>query len=101
MSGQVQAAAAANEVATLLIPMHGKQWVVPNVTVAEVIPFVEPEAEEGPSWYLGRFSWRGLSVPVVSFETLNEEPYISQSSSLVVSLCSMDWWTISACPFAL
>lgn len=70
-----------DELATLLIPLNGKQLVLPNVTVAEIIPYVQPEVQEGdlPNWYLGNISWRGIQVPVVSFEAINEEPFQSQS----------------------
>lgn len=72
-----------DELATLLIPMNGKQWVVPNVAVAEIIPYIEPQASEGdhPTWFLGQIDWRGTKVPVVSFEAINEEPFVSQSSN--------------------
>ena len=80
MNRQVRSTIAANELATLLIPMHGKQLVLPNVTVAEVIPYVQPEPQDNvPTWYLGTFPWRNIVVPVVSFEALNEEPFVSQS----------------------
>lgn len=82
MSGQVLSSNTPNELATLLIPMHGKQLVLPNVTVAEVIPYVQPDPrEDAPSWYLGTFPWRNQNIPVVSFEALNEEPFVSNSQS--------------------
>lgn len=82
MSRQVLSSSAPNELATLLIPMHGKQLVLPNVTVAEVIPYVQPDArDDAPSWYLGTFPWRNQSIPIVSFEALNEEPFVSNSHS--------------------
>lgn len=82
MSGQVLSSSAPNELATLLIPMHGKQLVLPNVTVAEVIPYVKPESrDDAPSWYLGTFPWRNQDIPIVSFEALNEEPFVSNSQS--------------------
>ncbi|MGK0440855.1 MAG: chemosensory pili system protein ChpC [Pseudohongiellaceae bacterium] len=72
-----------DELATLLIPMNGKQWVIPNVTVAEIIPYREPEVVESdnPTWFLGNIEWRGINVPIISFEAINEEPFISQSSN--------------------
>lgn len=82
MSGQLLSSNAPNELATLLIPMHGKQLVLPNVTVAEVIPFMAPEpGDDMPSWYLGTFPWRNQNIPIVSFEALNDEPFVSQSHS--------------------
>jgi chemosensory pili system protein ChpC len=74
MSGELQSAIAANELATLLIPMSGKQLVLPNVTVAEIIPYVEPQADDDkPDWYLGAFNWRNIEVPLISFEAINGE----------------------------
>ncbi len=74
MSGELQSAIAANELATLLIPMSGKQLVLPNVTVAEIIPYIEPQADEDkPDWFLGAFNWRNIDVPLISFEVINGE----------------------------
>ncbi|WP_019528849.1 chemotaxis protein CheW [Dasania marina] len=72
-----------DELATLLIPMNGKQLVLPNVTVAEIIPYMEPSTEHSdlPTWFLGNINWRGIEVPVVSFEAINEEPFASQSAN--------------------
>ena len=76
MSGQLQSSAAINELATLLIPVCGRQLILPNVSVAEVIPFVAPVAEaDMPNWYLGKFRWRNTNVPLVSFEAINDEPF--------------------------
>lgn len=81
MSGQLQSNAAINELATLLLPACGRLLVLPNVTVAEVIPYVSPVAEEDkPNWYLGRINWRNTLVPLVSFEAINEEAFQSSSN---------------------
>ena len=80
MSGELESAIAANELATLLIPVNGKQLVLPNVSVAEIISYVEPKQKDDvPAWYLGTFQWRNIEVPLISFEAINEEPFISQS----------------------
>ncbi len=80
MKTDIQTTGTVNEVATLLIPVNGKQLVLPNVTVAEVIPYVEPESpEDAPNWYLGMFPWRNQMVPLVSYEAINEEAFVSQS----------------------
>ena len=74
MSAEIQSTITANELATLLIPMSGEQLVLPNVTVAEIIPYIEPQAHnDKPDWYLGVFNWRNIDVPLVSFETINGE----------------------------
>lgn len=60
------------EVASLLIPLQGQSILLPNVTVAEIIPVaqVQPVAN-APAWYLGNFQWRELTVPLLSLEALN------------------------------
>jgi len=60
------------EVASLLIPLQGQSILLPNVTVAEIIPS-SPVApiENAPLWYLGNFQWRELTVPLLSLEALN------------------------------
>ncbi len=80
MSSLLQTQPTVTQVATLLIPVGGKQLVLPNVTVAEIIPFAEPIAEDDmPTWYLGRFLWRNTQVPLVSFEAINDEPFATRS----------------------
>jgi chemosensory pili system protein ChpC len=63
------------EVASLLIPLQGQSILLPNVTVAEIIPVsqIQPVAH-APAWYLGNFQWRELTVPLLSLEALNGEP---------------------------
>ena len=53
----------------LLIPMQASRIVLPNVTVAELIPFQKPQASHADaSWIVGSIEWRGTMIPVVSFE---------------------------------
>lgn len=55
--------------ACLLIPIQGGRMVLPNVTVAELIPFQSPEpAPNTKEWLLGTLEWRGTMIPVISFE---------------------------------
>ncbi len=64
------------ELITFLIPVTGKYLILPNVTVAEIIHYRTPlSPEDAPTWLLGQLEWRGLKVPMVSFEALNEEPF--------------------------
>jgi chemosensory pili system protein ChpC len=81
MSGQVQSASAVTELATLLLPVNGKQLVLPNVTVAEIIPYQEAmPIDDMPEWYLGSLSWRNKQIPLVSFDILNGDSFASQSA---------------------
>ncbi|MEH6557827.1 MAG: chemotaxis protein CheW [Oceanicoccus sp.] len=81
MIDDVHTTTAANELATLLIPMVGRQLVLPNVTVAEIIPFIEPvERNDMPVWFLGTFSWRNIDIPLISFEAINQDTEIQAKS---------------------
>lgn len=75
MKRQLAQQSTINEISTLLVPVHGKHLVLPNVTVAEILPWHDPEPlAEAPGWFLGMLTWRKLGVPLISFEVLNGEP---------------------------
>lgn len=58
-----------DKVRSLWIPLRGMNLLLPNVAVAEVIPYREPEAvAEGPDWLLGILHWRDQRIPLVSYE---------------------------------
>jgi chemosensory pili system protein ChpC len=65
------AAPEAVSVHTLLISMEYGSLMVPSVMVAEVLPVqVIFDVDNPRRWVLGRIHWRGLSIPVISFERL-------------------------------
>ena len=57
-----------NEVSCVLIPTNGRLLLLPNVCVAEILPWrrIKPLAD-GPVWCMGFMGWRGQNVPVVDF----------------------------------
>lgn len=60
------------EIASLLIPLQGHSILLPNVTVAEIVPVAEIlPVDNAPQWYLGNCIWRELTVPLLSLEALN------------------------------
>lgn len=62
-----QIAAPLAEVPSLMVPLQGRPLLVPNLAIAEIVPFNAPVPETGkPSWYLGHIMWRGVKVPVIS-----------------------------------
>lgn len=74
----LQSQPAVTQIATLLIPVSGRQLVLPNVNIAEIIPYVAPTpVDDVPTWYLGSFLWRSTHVPLVVFEAINDEPFAS------------------------
>lgn len=61
------------DITSLLIPMHGRPWLVPNIAVAEIIPLRQPDRPgHGPEWLLGWMNWRDEAIPILSFEKLND-----------------------------
>lgn len=62
-------------IACLLAPLAGRQLLLPNITVAEVVPAddLQPAPAGAPAWHQGFVAWRGMNVPVVAFENLNGE----------------------------
>ena len=58
-------------VRTLIIPLQGCNLLLPNVAVAEVVPYMQPHEIDGaPEWLLGTISWRGLNIPLISYDRL-------------------------------
>ena len=60
------------EIACVLIPVGGASLLLPNVTVAEILPWrrVKPVEDVEP-WCLGVIGWRGESIAVVDYERFN------------------------------
>ena len=53
----------------LLLPLSDRTLLVPNVALAELIPYRAPQATPGrPAWLLGQVAWRDLRLPLLSFE---------------------------------
>ncbi|HEY5647363.1 MAG TPA: chemotaxis protein CheW [Pseudomonadales bacterium] len=64
-----------NELSCVVIPLENVQLLLPNVCVAEILPWRRVKAlSERPPWCLGLLGWRGEMIPVIRFETLNGKP---------------------------
>lgn len=75
------------EVPSLLMPMQGRPWLIPNIVVAEVIPLRQPDRPgHGAEWLLGWLSWRDMDLPLISFERLNEsgQVHIGEDARIAV-----------------
>ena len=75
------------EVASLLIPIQGRQLLAPNVTVAEIVSVSQVvPIQDAPAWYLGNCSWREQTIPLLSFEVMNGEakPGVASRSRFAV-----------------
>jgi chemosensory pili system protein ChpC len=74
---------------TYVVSMQKQGILLPQAVVAEIIPY-EPlqRVEDTPDWFLGLLGWRGVQVPVASFEMLTVErasfSLVSVSSACLV-----------------
>ena len=60
------------EVSSLLIPMLDRPLLLPNVAVAEIIPFIEATEDYAtPDWHIGTIEWRSIGIPLLSVDALN------------------------------
>lgn len=66
-------------IACLYLPINQQQLLLPNVSVAEVVGYQIPDTStEKPDFFLGYVTWRGIKIPLLSYELAN-----GQSSSKV------------------
>lgn len=58
-------------VRSLMIPMMHDKILLPNASLAEIVAYSDPvSVDKSPDWFLGLLEWRGLRVPLVSFEAI-------------------------------
>jgi len=61
-----------NNLSCVMIPMNGRQLLLPNVSIAEVVDYASTETPAGaPEWLAGTLEWRGLNLPVISYDAAN------------------------------
>lgn len=54
---------------SIILTLKNELVVVPNAAVAEIISVQDVrEVEDSPQWMLGKARWRGVELPVVSYE---------------------------------
>ena len=70
----------------LLVPLADRTLLLPNVVVAELIPYRPPQANAGlPAWLLGQIAWRDLQLPLLSFEAASDgQPQIGANARVAV-----------------
>lgn len=76
-----------DKVRGLLVSLEGETLLVPNVAVAEVLPYSELDSSaDGPDWLRGFLDWRGYRLPVVSIEVVHGHaaPAIDKHSRIAV-----------------
>lgn len=55
----------------VLIPVQDTTLLLPNVSIAEIVDFEPDPAENDEDWVLGKLQWRGVTLPVLSWEAAN------------------------------
>lgn len=57
----------------VLIPVANRQLLLPNVAVAEIVDYADPQAapKGSPDWLVGHMIWRGLNLPLISYDAAN------------------------------
>lgn len=59
-------------ISSLYLPVSNTQLLLPNVSVAEVVGYQAPENRDTkPDYFLGLVSWRGINIPLLSYEIAN------------------------------
>ena len=57
----------------LVVPLSDRNLLLPNVALAELMPYRAPLAIRGmPAWMLGQVAWRDLRLPLLSFEAASD-----------------------------
>ena len=74
-----------NPVRCLVIPTENLNVVVPSAAVAEIVSLNISNADDNEN-LMGTMQWRGVTVPVFSFEKLltGEQPHYGQRSKVCV-----------------
>lgn len=74
MSTAAAVADQVNELSCVLIPTPGAQLLLPNVCIAEIMPWRRIKPLQGPPrWCMGHVGWRGQTVPVVHYAGFDNE----------------------------
>jgi len=56
----------------VMIPVKDRQLLLPNVSIAEVVDFSNHSSDaDTPDWVVGFLDWRGLDLPVISYDSAN------------------------------
>lgn len=78
----------AAELRGVLLPVKEAELLLPNVTVAEVIGYREPDPlENSPDWLLGSINWKQRRVPIVMFEYFLNAEHAVPGYRARIALC--------------
>lgn len=71
------------KITSLLIPMQQKPLLVPVACVVDIVGYTRPSGNDTPGshWFLGDINWRGETVPLISFERMNQRRFAEFSAT--------------------
>jgi len=75
------------DLSCMLLPLVGRTALLPADTVAELAPLKPFDMiHSTPDWFLGFYDWRGIRVPIISLETINDvgSPKISVGGHVAI-----------------
>ena len=62
-----------HSISGILLPLQQRPLLMPVACIAEVLGYHRPsDSHLGVDWVLGFIRWRGLKLPLISFELLNK-----------------------------
>jgi len=78
----------AEELYSLLVPLHQARLIVPRTCVAEIVRYSSPQdrAAGALEWFRGFISWNGLQVPIINLEDLCDLPSIEPGARTRVAI---------------
>jgi len=65
------------EIYCLIVPMRDKPILIPNQALAEIVPYIdsEPAPKDHQPWHIGYLHWRGMLMPVISYERIYNKDF--------------------------
>ena len=77
-----------DDIRGVMLPLHGTMLILPNVTVAEVIGYRNPDpVMNAPAWLMGSVNWRQHKMPVISFEFFVHKEAAAPGYRSRIALC--------------
>lgn len=78
----------------MAIALDGKTLLLPSSMVAEVVLFspLEPRLVNAPAWLMGFLPWRGMRLPVMSYDAFLNADYstVASSGNRIVVIKTLD-----------
>lgn len=83
----------AQQIKCMLLTLRTENVIVPNAAVAEIVSLRDVQKlPDAPKWLIGKMIWRGVEIPLVSFEAAAEgdATAVGANQAAVIHLISGD-----------